>query len=145
MKSLTKIILIIICTANTWLFATANTSANQGLGYLNALRTASGLAPFSAQSNLIDAAQNHSDYMNTNQSYGHGEDSSLPGYTGSSPSQRAIYAGYFSRKVGENVSYGRLTVEGSIDGLFSAIYHRFGFLSPSYDIIGIGINNNAYT
>lgn len=76
---------------------------------------------------------------------GHTESNANPGYTGDSPSARALYAGYSSRYIAENVSAGNLTVEDSIDGLFSAIYHRFGFLHLSYDLIGIGINQVFYT
>ena len=77
--------------------------------------------------------------------FGHYEDSSKTGYTGDNGADRAIYAGYFSRTVSENVSYGTTTVQGSIDSLFSAIYHRFGFLNLVSDEVGIGTNNKFYT
>ena len=113
------------------------------LEYLNNLRTKTGLPPFSSQTNLISAAQNHSAYMQTNNTSGHGEESTNTGFTGASPADRVVDAGYFSRSVGENVSYGsNATYSSSIDGLFSAIYHRFGFLGLIYDEIGIGISND---
>jgi len=117
-------------------------SAGVELDYLNALRTKTGMPALSAQANLIASAQNHSAYMETNNVSGHYEDSTKTGFTGVTLSDRVAYAGYTSKTVGENVSYGTRTVQGSIDGLFSAIYHRFGFLSFSYDDIGIGISNN---
>ena len=114
------------------------------LDYLNSLRTKTGLPPFSSQANLKASSQNHSAYMQTNNISGHGEDSTKSGYTGGSPYDRVVYAGYFSRSVGENVSYGSsATYTSSIDGLFSAIYHRFGFLGLIYDEIGIGVSNNT--
>ena len=119
-----------------------------GLNYLNSLRTKTGLPAFSPQSNLGVAAQKHSDYMQINNVIGHYEDSSKSGYTGYSPIDRAVDAGYASSTVSENVSYGsNATWYTSIDGLMSAIYHRFGFLSLNVDEIGIGIsdNENFYT
>ncbi len=120
-------------------------SANTGVDYLNFLRTAAGLPSFNEQASLITSSQNHSDYMQLNNIIGHYEDSSYLGYTGAYASDRAIYAGYFSSGVGENISYGSDSVENSIDGLFSAIYHRFAFLDMTYDEIGIGINTEFYT
>jgi len=114
------------------------------LDYLNSLRTKTGLPPFSSQANLKAASQNHSAYMQTNNISGHGEESAKSGYTGTSPYDRAVYAGYFSSTIGENVSYGmNATYMSSIDGLFSAIYHRFGFLGLTYDEIGIGVSNDT--
>ena len=126
----------------TSLFIAAALHAS-GLEYLNTLRQKAGLMPFSRQSNLDNAAQNHSDYLQANNTSGHYENSGDPGYTGYGPSDRAVYARYPSRVVGENVSTGPKSDEESIDGLFSAIYHRFGFLSLQYDEVGIGVSENA--
>ena len=118
----------------------ANTDV--GIDYLNTLRAKTGLPVFIEQVNLTASAQNHSDYLQTNNISGHYEDISNTGYTGDYAADRAIYTGYFSRTVSENVSYGSTTVQGSIDNLFSAIYHRFGFLTLSFDEVGIGISSN---
>jgi len=118
--------------------------ASVGLDYLNDLRTKTGLPVFIEQVNLTASAQNHSDYMQTNNISGHYEDSSNVGYTGKAPVDRALDADYFSRIIGENVSAGQETVRVSIDGLFSAIYHRYGFLSLEKDEIGIGVSDNNY-
>ena len=119
--------------------------ANDALDYLNGLRTKAGLPKFSEQSNLNTAAQNHSDYMQINNVAGHYEDSSKSGYTGYSPMDRALDSSYSSRVVSENLSAGVETDTESIDGLFSAIYHRFGFLNLSFDEIGIGKSHNGDT
>jgi len=117
--------------------------ASVALDYLNGLRTQTGLPAFTSQNNLKTAAQNHSTYMQTNNTSGHGEESGDTGYTGASPSERATHAGYASIMVSENVSYGpNATLFTSIDGLMSAIYHRFGFLSLDVDEVGIGISSN---
>jgi len=116
-----------------------------GLDYLNALRQKAGLVPFVSQTHLQNAAQNHSDYMRQNRTSGHYEKSGDPGYTGYGPSARALAAGYPARFVSENVSNGPDSDKESIDGLFSAIYHRFGFLTLQNDEIGIGVAGDAYT
>jgi hypothetical protein len=115
------------------------------LDYLNHFRQQSGLPAFVSQSNLDQSAQAHSHYMRLNKVSGHYEDSSKDGYTGERPSDRVIAAGYFSRMVGENVAARQSSVEYAIDTLFSAIYHRFGFLDPSNDEIGIGVDDVFYT
>jgi len=119
--------------------------ANTTLDYLNTLRTKAGLPSFSLDTSLTNAAQNHSAYMHTNNVIGHSEDSANSGYTGVSPKDRALHAGYANRMVGENVSAGNATAMESIDGLFSAIYHRLGFLNFYYDSIGIGNDTHFYT
>ncbi len=118
-------------------------NASVGLDYLNNLRTKTGLPAFTENTYLDTAAKNHADYMQTNTIYGHDEESANIGYTGDNSRERAVYAGYFSRVVSENISYGTATIQGSIDDLFSAIYHRFGFLNLSKDQVGIGISNNS--
>ena len=116
--------------------------ANEGLDYLNTLRAKTGEPIFVEQPNLRASAQNHSVYLQTNDQTGHYEDSNKEGYTGNSAYQRAVKAGYPTIYVAENVSYGTTTVKDSIDGLFSAIYHRFAFLSLNLDEVGIGISDN---
>jgi len=116
--------------------------ANVGIDYLNSLRTQTGLPAFTEQANLGAAAQNHSAYMETNNLTGHYEDSSKDGYTGDYASNRVIYSGYGNTIVAENVSSGTSTVQASVDGLFSAIYHRYAFLSLDWDQIGAGVSNN---
>ncbi|WP_201352263.1 CAP domain-containing protein [Hydrogenimonas urashimensis] len=116
-----------------------------GLDYLNRLRTDAGLFPLRQERHLDAAAQNHSDYMKRNNLSGHYEQKGDSGFTGVYPWDRTLHAGYESRLVGENVSAGHVTIEESIDSLFSAIYHRFGFLALTMDEIGIGSNGVFYT
>jgi len=117
--------------------------ADAALDYLNLQRLKAGVPIFEEQLKLQTAAQNHSAYMETNSISTHEEDSSKEGYTGDFASNRVIYAGYSAAIVSENVSAYQLTVEDSIDGLMSAIYHRFAFLSLDWDEVGIGISNNS--
>lgn len=135
---LMKLLFSIILFSSSLLYAT-------GYDYLNAQRTKAGLYALSQQTHLEAAAQNHSNYMQINNAPGHGESSGNSGYTGASPGERALYAGYLSKIVTENVSYGKPTVQGSTDSLLSAIYHRFSLLTYSYDQVGIAQSNSYYT
>ena len=116
-----------------------------GYTYVNSLRAKAGIYPFSQEVHLEDAAQHHSYYMHLNTVTTHNENSANAGYTGAAPSDRVVQTGYFSKTISENVSGGTAAVEHSIDGLFAAIYHRFGFLTLSYDQLGVGIDDVYYT
>ena len=124
------------------LFLGISVNIHADVDYLNSLRVKTGLHAFTEQSNLRAAAQNHSAYLQINNITGHKEESTKEGYTGDYGYDRAAAAGYASAIVSENVSYGTQTSQESIDDLFSAIYHRFGFLSLENNEIGIGISNN---
>jgi len=125
-------------------FSLAQASAS-GLAYLNDMRVEAGLAPLNANADLQRSAQNHSHYLYLNHITGHSEDSSLDGFTGETPAERGIEAGYRSVNISENVSWGQQDVYSSIDKLFAGIYHRFTFLSMGKDEIGIGIEAKHYT
>ena len=112
------------------------------LSYLNSLRQKAGLTAFIKNSYLKTASQNHVNYMVANNTAGHQEYSGNSNFTGEWPADRAVYAGYKSRMVSENLSWGQDDIYESIDGLFSAIYHRFGFLDTTKNDIGIGLNES---
>ncbi len=114
-----------------------------GLDYINELRAKAGLVNFSENSQLTTAARNHSQYLYKNGLTGHYEQEGDVGFTGVRPADRAVYAGYPARQVSENVSSGKMDIRGSIDGLFGAIYHRFGFLDIASDEIGIGVSDDT--
>jgi len=113
-----------------------------GLIYLNQLRTNSGMIPYSANSSLDLASYNHSLYLMLNNAIGHGEAVGANGYTGNTPSSRAIATGYPHQQIGENISFGNDSVYDSLDQLFAAIYHRFGFLNFDFDEVGIGADSS---
>jgi len=127
------------------LTSTLALASSEGLEYLNHLREQAGLVTLNENSALQLSAQNHSHYLNINDTSGHYEDENADGFTGESPSDRAVYAGYYSTGIGENVSVGQKDVNQSIDGLLAAIYHRFSFLSLEKDEIGIGVEEEHYT
>ena len=111
---------------------------------LNQLRKDSGLTTLYINNLLTKSATNHANYLVENSLSGHYEDSNLSGYTGYAPVDRAIYVGYKSRYVSENLSVGQATEQLSLDGLMSAIYHRFGFLNFNINEIGYDKNSTTY-
>ena len=112
------------------------------LNYLNRLRTGAGLIEFSSNQLLKNAAKNHANYLTWNNTIGHFEENSKAGFTGTYASDRILHAGYPTPLVIENVSSNNRNYKESIDGLFSAIYHRMAFLDFQSDEIGIGITQN---
>ena len=115
-----------------------------GLKYLNFLRKEAGEISLKENGYLDKAALNHANYINLNNIIGHYENEGYEGFSGVTPSDRAIAAGYQNRMVLENLSYGDKDINESIDGLFSAIYHRFGFLNEWINEIGIGASDETY-
>ena len=123
---------------------TQNNKTNEVLEYLNKLRTSAGMISLEEVKELDEAALNHANYLYLNDETGHYEDEDKEGFTGEWPSDRVVYAGYMTRIVTENISSGQNNYILSIDGLFSAIYHRFGFLKEDINTIGIGIKDTNY-
>jgi hypothetical protein len=112
--------------------------ADRSLTYLNALRDAAGMQPLGYNAVLSKAAKSHAAYVLHTQSYSHSEKKRVRGYTGKTPGERAVHAGYPSRLVIENIAVNTTTPKETIDNLFSAIYHRFAFLSFDIDEVGEG-------
>ena len=109
------------------------------LEYLNRLRSGAGMATYTTSNILTKAAQNHANYLVANHQNGHYETPGKPGFTGKMPHERAIAAGYKVAMLTENVTNNSLNYKDAIDNLFSAIYHRFGFLDFVSDEIGIAV------
>lgn len=109
---------------------------NSGLEYLNELRVSTGLKAFSYSQTLEKAARNHTLYIKNLDTISHNESQNNAFFTGIDPSSRALSAGHKTSFVRENISAKHLSLEDSIDGLMSAIYHRFGFLSYELDEVG---------
>ena len=120
--------------------ASKDPAVKAALHYLNTLRQQAGMIPFSMDETLSRAAQQHAQYLYEHKQWGHEQQYGKPGFSGQTPMERIIKAGYSSRHNSENVSShrGKAGPVKSINGLMSAIYHRFGFLSFDYNEIGIG-------
>jgi len=144
-------------TVNSWRLSVDEThvipksirsvNSKEALTYLNKLRTGAGQPSLLENEILNTSALNHSNYLISNNTSGHYETADATGFTGVQPWERSAYAGYIS-SISENVSTGQTSIEESIDGLYSAIYHRFGFQDFDIDEIGIGVNlssTGAYT
>ncbi len=115
---------------------------SMALDYLNTLRQETGMSRYITNKILQKAAMTHANYLIQNHKLGHFEKEGARGFTGETPKQRALQAGYQVGMITENVSVNVLDYKDSIDELFSAIYHRFGFLDFQSDEIGIGIVQN---
>jgi len=111
-----------------------------GLDYLNSIRGKVGLVPLTSNKALIRAATSHAKYLTRQQVNSHYETTGYKGFSGKTPSDRVIQAGYHSRVVMENISVNGRNVVAAIDNLMSAIYHRFTFLTMDKDEIGEGIS-----
>jgi hypothetical protein len=142
-RPLICLFLLLTATAHAGVFD--NQDLEQAYSYLNTLRQRAGMTPFSTNSQLQQSAVNHANYLTDNSLTGHGESNGDSGFTGTSASERAIFAGYHSLIVGENVSAGNADSKDSIDKLMGAIYHRFGFLDFVHNEIGIGIAKTSLT
>lgn len=108
---------------------------------INDYRTLYGLPQLQINSNLTMAANMHAEYLHINQidpnkESLHDQSKSLPGYIGSTPGERAYYAGYYGG-VAEDVSYNIGTPIQSVDGLFDAPYHRIPFLYANAKEVGV--------
>ena len=110
--------------------------------YLNSIRASMQMQNLNENTQLQEAAQSHADYLVLNDEATHDEVEGHRNFTGVKPVHRAFYSGYMSTQVSENLSTKNYSARNSVDGLLSAIYHRFAFLSPGIDEIGIGVTQD---
>ncbi|MFC2429061.1 MAG: CAP domain-containing protein [Campylobacter sp.] len=111
---------------------------SDAVAYLNEYRRGSGLSSLRQNQILSQAAKNHADYSAQNEYMGHDETAGRAKFSGADPVSRAIAAGYKSRHILENIAY-KNDFKEAVDGLFSAIYHRFAFLNLSVDEVGYAL------
>ncbi|WP_241158672.1 CAP domain-containing protein [Neisseria yangbaofengii] len=99
---------------------------------------------------LEQPARNHALYLTENPEDGHDEHNRTSRYfTGNKPSERAKRVGYIYDGVHENVSTSsrfqdtdrtaEFAVHQQLDGLMTAIYHRFFLLEQSINGAGVGL------
>ena len=111
---------------------------SDAVSYLNEYHRGSGLSGLKQNQILSQAAKNHADYSAQNEYMGHDETAGRAKFSGADPVSRAIAAGYKSRHILENIAY-KSDFKEAVDGLFSAIYHRFAFLNLSVDEVGYAL------
>ena len=114
------------------------------ISYLNEIRSGIGMQKLARNGILNVAAKAHANYMLKNNESGHYEIKTHRGFTGELPVDRVLKAGYLSMQVSENVSALSKNAHESINGLLSAIYHRFGFLSTTINEVGVGIVQDEF-
>jgi uncharacterized protein YkwD len=104
----------------------------------NAFRATQGLGPVRRNANIDIAVKNHSAYVQTNQSGAdaHNEVAGKPGFTGASPQDRMIAAGY-QAVFGTEVIAFESTQMSSVGTLLSTVYHRNAMMIQGLTDAGI--------
>jgi len=111
--------------------------------YVNEIREVMGMNGLTPNTLLERAAQNHADYLVANHAKSHFEVVGKSHFTGVTPVDRVAHVGYASLRVSENLSTHHHSAKASVEGLFSAIYHRFAFLDPQIDETGVGVTQDV--
>lgn len=117
-------------------------SSNQNMiDELNSIRSIFKLSPLEKDPSLSVAAYNHAYYLSAKNEISHEENKKDKLFTGVSPFDRALYAGYGKDnnyiKVGEVVSmYNGRPLNDDLQNFLTAIYHRLVILEPTFDDYG---------
>lgn len=119
---------------------------------VNLVRLQAGLGPLAPQAQLAEAARRHASYIQSNLAgkqprHGvsvHAQLDYRPGFSGATPKERAVKAGYPHARVIENVTVGYSKAEDSVEALMGAIYHRLAFLDLGVDEIGYAGQGRAH-
>lgn len=108
---------------------------------LNAARSKVGLQPVKQNTRLDTAAQAHANYLVLNETTGHDENESEPGFTGTTSAERVTATGYTATSgegVGGTLGY-VISGDEATNQLIRAPYHRIPILSPMLADLGIGL------
>jgi hypothetical protein len=108
----------------------------EGVREVNRVRSAAGMITLNNNYELSRAAYHHAKYLGRLRRKGHGEKPGSSYYTGRTPSERMVRAGYPSRAGVENISYGDRNYAHSVRVLMSTLYHRLAFLDFRVDEMG---------
>ena len=127
-------------------YSSTTSDARAALARANYYRALVGVPPLVVHPALIQAAQNHARYYVLNsdrpemaQLGAHSEIPNTPGFTGETPSKRAVYAGY-----PENLAYVWEDMHfifnpvRSVDEWVAAPFHRLAVIHPSLQAAGYG-------
>lgn len=119
---------------------------------LNSFRTAQGLGPLNQNANIDIAAKNHQDYVriNVGGSDPHSETAGNPGFTGLTPKDRMIAAGYPAIASSEVIAFSVQYPDpnaSAITNLINGLYHRAGMMTQGLTSVGMApedTNNPLY-
>ncbi len=103
------------------------------LNRINNLRSSLGLAPYSLNGSLTQAAINHAQWMAATGEVSHTQSD------GSTPRTRAAAAGYGSQWVSENIYAGNAGVDTAWTFWVNSAVHYRSLTNASYQHVGIGI------
>ena len=114
---------------------------------VNRIRSDAGLPLLVRSTALDNAARAHTGYLDRHREPGktahglsaHSQQPGLEGFSGETPTARALAAGYPHRDVLENVSMGYADDTSALEGLMGAIYHRLTFLDFEADELGLAV------
>lgn len=126
----------------------AGNDARNAYDYLNAQRQACGFGLLQQNAQLDTAAQGHTDYMLTNgMSLAHLQDSTKPGFTGTTLADRLTAAGYPTLGAtevvtAEDTTYGTNFGQANVKAFLSAPYHGIALLR-SYRDFGVGVGTTT--
>ena len=105
---------------------------NEVVALINAERTQAGLGSLRVNSQLEQAAQNHSNSMALDDFFSH------TGSDGSSPFDRIAYTGYQYSAAAENIAAGQSTPEDVVQAWMGSSGHRANILNGDLTEIGVG-------
>jgi hypothetical protein len=108
----------------------------EGVREVNRVRQSAGMISLKNNYELSRSAYHHAKYLGRLRREGHGEKPGSSYYTGRTPSERMIRAGYPSRAGVENISYGDRNYAHSVRVLMATLYHRLAFLDFRVDEMG---------
>jgi hypothetical protein len=117
-------------------------SKTLGSEIVNQIRKKAKMAPLDYNLALSKAAYNHAKYLARLRLRSHFESPKYPYFSGKTPFDRMINAGFGSRVGVENISFGEKSYSKSIENLFATIYHRLAFLDFRIDCIGTSAYGN---
>ncbi len=130
MKPAIAALLLLLCASIT---ISAQTGASFLLSNTNGLRARNGLPAYSLDSALNAAANNHAQWMATNNLISHQQSD------GSNVRARAAGAGFSSSWVSENIYLGSSgSPNAAWNWWLNSPVHYAGLVSPNYDRVGIG-------
>jgi len=109
------------------------------LEYLNEIRRAVGVGELKLDPYLVEAAQNHANYMHMHNIVTHSEDPKKEGFTGRDMTARVNAVGYEDVSLRELVKNGAKSLEHGIDSFMETAYHRLPLIGHLNQTVGFGI------